>query len=148
VAESLITLGQYEKRLGLGEGSLSGAEASQVEAYIEDASALVRDIAADDFLDDAGALDVPASIVPVVVSMVRRAVDNPRGLTGEQIGPFSYQAAGSNAAGIFATRNEKRIIRRAVGKLGAGTAQLEGDLPLPTSTYGGGAFEDELLDSL
>lgn len=128
MAEPLIKVGKLETRLGR---TFDDPEKARAEAFIADASALIRDIADDDFLDDDGNLNVPASIVPVVVSMVRRGFDNPRGLTSETLGDYTWQASGNAMSGIYATRKEKIVIRRAVSKLGAGTAQLEGYLPLP-----------------
>lgn len=139
MADPLIQVSDLTDRLGR---SLDETETTQAEALIDDASALIRDVADDDFLNDSGTLDVPPSIVPVVVTMVRRALENPRGLSGEQLGSYSWQAQGQQAA-IYANRNEKRIIRRAVSKLGVGTAQLEGYLPLRDTVPVG----DDLLGS-
>lgn len=143
MVEPLVTVTKLQTRLGR---TFDATETSQAEALLKDASALVRDIADDDFLDDAGNLTVPASIVPVVVSMVRRGFDNPRGLTSETLGDYTWQASGNAMSGIYATRKEKIVIRRAVSKLGAGTAQLEGYLPLRHDA--GTGFEDELIESL
>lgn len=139
--DPLIQVTDLETRLGR---TLSSTQTTQAEALIDDASALVGDIADTDFLDDAGDLDVPPAIVPVVVKMVRRELENPRGLTMETIGGYTWQSQTQGGPGtLYATRSEKRTIRRAVSKLGAGSAQLEGYMPLRTF-----AFEDELIGSL
>jgi hypothetical protein len=103
-------------------------DSGQASKLIDVASGLVRDVAKPVDID---ALDpLPPAVEGVVVSMVRRALDNPRGLSGEQLGDYQWQAQGNQSA-IYPTRNEKRVIRRAVGKLGVGTVQLEADVPLP-----------------
>ncbi len=127
--------------------SSPGTVEEQVQAFLDDASALANLIAfgtttADywDEADESGDNPVPDSVVPVIVNMVRRALDNPRGLTGEQLGDYQWQAAQGTQAGIYATRTERSIIRRAAGTLGVGTVQLEGYLP----TSGVEFIEDEL----
>lgn len=115
----LITVPEFETRSGR---TLTDAQKTQVGALIADASAMVRDLAEDELET------VPASIVPVVVSMVRRGFDNPHGFTGETTaGGYSY--TGASGVGLFATRDERRTIRKAVGKAGVGALNLEGYLP-------------------
>lgn len=134
----LITVQDLETRLGR---TLNLTEAAQAEAFIEDASALVQDIAGTDFMVD-GVLTVPGSVVPVVVAMVRRATENPLGRTGENLGDYGWQMnAGGNApATLFATKREIRIIRRAVQKPRYGAVTLEGQLP-----YTHSPLSDDLL---
>lgn len=129
MAPPLISVEQYVARLGR---SLGATEEAQAEALLGDASAIVRLEAGEDFLDEAGEEleDVPDVIAGVVYAMVRRGMENPRALTGETLGDYSWQAGGASSTGIFLTREEKRTIRRAVGKLSAGSVQLEGDLPM------------------
>lgn len=128
MAPPLIDVTAYATRLGR---TLDEAEEAQAVAYIADASALVRLAAGEDFLDELGELDeVPDAIVGVVVAMVRRAVENPRALTGETLGDYSWQSGGSSSTGIYLMRAEKRTVRQAVGKLSVGVLQLEGDLPV------------------
>lgn len=128
MAPPLIDVTAYATRLGR---TLDATEEAQAEAYIADASALVRLATGEDFLDELGELgDVPDAIVGVVVAMVRRAVENPRALTGETLGDYSWQAGGSSSTGIYLMRAEKRTVRQAVGKLSVGALQLEGDLPV------------------
>lgn len=125
MAQPLIDVPTLEARL---RRTFAGDELTQAQSYIDDASALVRDEAGDDFLDDSGALVVPDAVVPVVVSAVRRALFNPGGLGHEQIGSYAYSGAPQD--GVFLTKPERRIVRRAAGKLGAGTVTLEGWMPL------------------
>lgn len=115
---ALISVEQYGVRVGIefdAEDSSPSLEQEQIEALIDDVSALVLQIAN---LDTAWTLSTcPSSVVPVVVSMVRRAVENPRGLSGEQLGDYQWQAGqGVTAATIYATKREERVIRRAAGR--------------------------------
>jgi len=145
---ALISIEQLNDRLGR---ELAGAEETQALALIDDASALVLEVAAGsgDDPDWTSPGDVPDVIVPVIANMVRRALENPRGLSGEQLGDYQWQAgAGTGQASIYATRREERIIRRAAGRLGVGTVQLEGYLQVESGSSGGTAFEDQLIDSL
>lgn len=138
---ALITVEQLLARPGF-----DGVDESQAEAVLDDVSALVVQIAG---IDPEWTADtVPAAVVPVIVSMCRRGLSNPRGLTGEQLGDYGWQAQGaSGASSLYATRREERIIRRAAGRSGASSVDLDNPLPLPPYMAGGG-FEHELLDSL
>ena len=132
---ALITLVQLTDRLGR---PLDATQETQAEAFIDDASALVLQIAnLDTAWTDA---DVPDAVVPVVVNMVRRALENPRGLTSEQIGNYQWQAAAGSSSAIYATAQERRIIRRAAGHLSVGAVSLEGYL---LTDIGPSAFERE-----
>lgn len=123
----LITVQDLEARLGR---TLNPTEATQASTLIDDASFLVMDIAGTDFMVD-GVLAVPGSVVPVVVAMVRRAMENPLGRTGENLGDFGWQqnAGGVTPATLFPTKREIRIVRRAVQKPRYGAVTLEGQLP-------------------
>lgn len=145
---SLISLSQYGTRVGVDyDESSPGATEEQIEAFLEDASAIVNLIAfgttEDDYWTDwdaSGDNPVPAAVIPVIVNMVRRALENPRGLTGEQLGDYQWQAASGTQTAIYATREERKIIRRAAGTLSVGTVQLEGYLPVSNIEY----IDDEL----
>lgn len=131
---SLITTSQLTARMGR---DLTETQETQAEAFIDDASALVLQIAQLD--SDWTDITLPEAVVPVIVSMVRRALENPRGLTSEQIGNYQWQAAPGSMS-IYATTQERRIIRRAAGVLSVGAVSLEGYL-----NTGGAmtAFEEE-----
>lgn len=138
---ALITVEQLIARPGF-----DGVDEAQASAVLDDVSALVAAVA--DLAVPWTAATVPAEVVPVIVSMARRGLSNPRGLTGEQLGDYGWQSqGGAGASSLYATRNEKRIIRKAAGRLGATTVTLDSDLPLPPFRAGGG-FENEFLDSL
>lgn len=137
---ALITVEQLLTRPGFDD-----VDEGQAEAVLEDVSALVASVAD---LDPPWTADtVPAEVVPVIVSMCRRGLFNPRGLSGEQLGDYGWQAQGG-ASSIYATKQERRIIRRAAGTLGAANATLDSDLPLPSWRGGGGGFENSFLQSL
>lgn len=109
MADPIVTLEELEARLGR---VLS--DSAQAEALISDASDLVRQVARSDF-----PTGVPRVLVPVVVQMVRRALDNPTELQAENIGGYGYQAASMtqpSGGSIYLTRAERRIVREAAGR--------------------------------
>lgn len=119
MSHPLITVAELEARTAK---TYAGDELAKVTALIEDASDLVRLIAdGADFHDAVGDLALPGAIRPVVVAMVRRALEVPAGaaagLTGEQLGAYGWQQnpGGGAAASLFATKREVRIIRKAAG---------------------------------
>lgn len=124
----LITIDQFEARTGR---SLTASQVTQATALISDASALAVDIVGDSDITDAWDVDtpgtVPASVVPVVVSMVRRGMDNPHGFTGESNPGYSY--TGASGVGVFAERYEVRAIRKAAGTSGVAALNLDSHLP-------------------
>jgi hypothetical protein len=107
----LITVEQLEARLGT---TFSGTGLTQVEGLIDDASALVRQVAR---WTDAQPTTVPGTIVAVMGQMLRRALDNPGELTAEQMGAYGWQAqqasGGERGGTLYVTRAERRIIREA-----------------------------------
>lgn len=135
---ALLTVAELEGRLGY---TLTGGLATQAARLIDDATAEARQIAKGK-LDTVDSPNVPPAVVTAMVSMVRRAMNNPLALSGEAIDGHQWQAAGQT--GVFANNWERRTIRRAVGVLGVGTAVLEGELPI-RHTF---EFEDQLIDLL
>lgn len=124
----LITVLQWTDRTGR---TLSATEQTQVEALIEDASALVVNIVNDadvtDVWDAATPQTVPGAVVPVVVAMVRRGLDNPHGFTQENADGYSYSVA--STTGVFATRREAREVRKAAAKSPVGALNLSSYVP-------------------
>lgn len=121
MSHPLITIAELQARTGQ---TYAGTELAKANAAIEDASALVRQIGESEFHDVAAALDLPEAIRPVVVAMVRRALEVPTGaaagMTAEMVGAYSWQAGGGGdssgpAASLYATKREIRIIRKAAG---------------------------------
>lgn len=117
----LINVGQFEARLGR---SLTATQLFQAESLIADASALVVDIVNDVAVTDTWDVgSVPPAVVPVVVSMVRRAIDNPAGFSQQSAGSFSVSSP--NTSGLFATRDEIRAVRKAAGTSGIASLNLD-----------------------
>ena len=119
--EPLMTVEQYTARLGR---PLSGSRADQAEAFLDDASAEMRRIA-DGALDETTHEDVPGELRLVLFSMVTRARTNPRGLDSESIGDWQ----GGGMRGVYATEDEKTIIRDCAGISAVREIQLTGDMP-------------------
>jgi hypothetical protein len=122
MAGPLASAADIEDRLGR---ALSASEITRVEAAIDDASGMVYTWLQD---DDAFSPIVPASVKGIVCQAVLRAFGNPRGLTGETLGDYSWQANGgpSTATGYYFTAYERRILRRAHRSLSVRALDLEG----------------------
>lgn len=124
---ALLTVDQLAARLSR---AFADGELAQAEALIDDASAIACSIGRTDF-----AAGVPAVVVAVVAQMVRRALDNPGELSGEQMGSYSWQGQQSGSSGggggVYATRAETRLIRRAAGVSGMTAATLDTGLGDP-----------------
>jgi hypothetical protein len=150
MSHPLITIAELEARTGKEYADTALAQAN---AAIEDASALVRQIGESEFHDAGGDLALPEAIRPVVVAMVRRALEVPTGatagLTGEMVGAYSWQSASGNgsggsfagpAASLYATRREVRIIRKAAGLSSLRSVTIES----PYTTAGSGDLFAEI----
>lgn len=126
---ALMTIEEYEARAGR---TFTGIKRSQVQAYLDDASAIVRRIASstseDEIsLDDVDSTNVPAVIKPIIFNMVTRGLHNPRGLTSERIGDYAYTQTADRT--IYATAEEEKLILAAVDRTIIGHITLEGDMP-------------------
>ncbi|WP_018503077.1 hypothetical protein [Parafrankia discariae] len=131
----LVDLAAYLTRTGQVLADLDIAEQAQLTALLGDASALVRLEAGLDWVaGDGVTVTTPDVVVPVVVAMVRRSTDNPEGLTGETLGDHSWQM-GNASADLYLTKAETKTVRRAAGRAGFGSIQLEGDLPVQPSEW-------------
>jgi hypothetical protein len=115
-----------------------------LDPLIEQASGLVIDHAAP-YLDDADDTTCPSVVATVISSMIRRGLGNPRGAQSETLGDYSYaMASDGGIATLYMTKREERKVRKAVGRLGAGTMPMEGYLPIqrseltPIGTVAGG----------
>ena len=126
---ALATVKDVETRLG--RKLASEAETGRVVALLDDASALVRDVAGATWVDEDGTEHpdrVPPTIRYVVLRAVDRAIRNPDGFSAESDGDYSYQRIGVEP-GIYLTPGEERAIRRAMGRTGLWTQRVErGDL--------------------
>lgn len=137
---ALLTVSELEARYGT-------VDATGAQAHIDDVSAEVVDYVT--ILDsDPDALispeswdesTVPAAIKGVVARVVNRALFNPIGVTGEQLGDHNRQMPSAASGGTLGPK-DRRIIRKAVRRLGVGTVRLEGDLPGSTVSWLDGAL--------
>lgn len=126
----------------------AAASTETLEALIGQASALVVDYAAP-YLDDATPATCPEAVQVVVSQMVRRGLANPRGAAQETLGDYSYtMGSDGGIATLYMTKREQRIVRRAVGKLGAGSVALTGDLPVQPSECDRGGVWDAVVAGL
>lgn len=101
---------------------------------IEDASAVVGHVAETDFED----VTVPGVIVTIVAQVIRRALENPGELTGEQIGAYGWQnqhAGAPTGAAMYLTRAERKMVREAAGRPAVRTIHAETGL-VASSYYG------------
>lgn len=127
----LVTISEVEARF---KTTFEGADLTQIEALIDDASNLVRVCVAPELDDTTAPLTGNLrALIPIIMTMIRRARDNPRGLTGEQLGDYGWQAQNAQTT-VYLTRNEKRLVRKIVGFLGVKELELEDDLPLLVSS--------------
>lgn len=114
---ALISLADFTDRY---EKTLDVEGEARVATLIDDASALVVQIVNDSDVTDVWKADgAPSAVVPVLVSMVRRAIDNPEGVSQKSVGDasMSWGSGGSSrpSEALYLTTNERRIVRRAAG---------------------------------
>lgn len=120
---SFVTLTDFTTRYG---NTVPIADVVRVDALLSDACALVTDIIDNDYIDLLGVPEpVPGAILAVVTTAVGRAYDNPMGLSMEVTGGHTWMQT-QKGTGVYFTSAEIRIIRRAAGKLGAGTLTMVG----------------------
>lgn len=94
--------------------ALADTPTDQLEALLNDASALARSHANRTWVDGGGLLsDVPDGVVGVVAAMVARSLINPTGVTQETTGPFNVSYGAAAADRLYLTRNEKLLLRGA-----------------------------------
>lgn len=122
----LVTIEQVTERVM----NLNTADIALATVLIADASELVHDVAG---TKAAGwsAVDgsVPGSIVPIVVQAIQRGLANPLGYTSETHAGYGYST--SSSSGVYLTRTEERMIRRAAGRSPLGSLRLTADDPVP-----------------
>ena len=110
-----------------------GQTEETLDPLIEQASGLVIDHASP-YLDDADDTTCPSTVATVISSMIRRGLGNPRGAQSETLGDYSYaMASDGGIATLYMTKREQRMVRKAVGRLGATTMPMEGYLPVQRS---------------
>lgn len=129
MGEALVDQQDVEVRLGR---TLTATEAELVVTRIADVSEEVWSLVGEDAFHDAEqTLTVPGVVRAAVCDAVMRILENPRGLTGETIGDYNWQAAGARGSTglLYLTAAERRTVRRAAGLPPVGTVTLQGDLP-------------------
>lgn len=111
---ALATVADLEDLLG---ESIESGTTVRVGLLLAHASEIVRSYAGVTWLndDEDDVEDVPAQIPTVVASMVERATSNPLGITQESAGPFSRSFGADASQRIYMTKQERAIVRAAVG---------------------------------
>jgi hypothetical protein len=94
------TVEDYEARAAV---SLSGAKRSQVEAYLDDASALMRRHIPTGYEPD------PATLKAIAVAVARRVMANPGGYRQRSIGQYA-ETLGENG-GLYLTEDEIALLQ-------------------------------------
>lgn len=133
----LADLAAMAARLGitLDPESAAGARAS---ATLDDASALIRSIAGMTWVDEEdsgdGLLPLPDIIESIALACAMRAYRNPSGAAQASVGDVSVSyGQATSGVQVYLTRDEKRSIFRAIGKISAGSIGLESDM-IPGAT--------------
>ncbi len=108
---ALATLAELEARLGLDDGTLTGADRARAQAALDDASALVREEAQQDFVAEDGSLTVPDVVKRVVLGAALRSYRNPDAQIAEAAGPFSRTLKSAEVS-VYLTDAEKQLVRR------------------------------------
>lgn len=128
---ALASVQDVETRLGRTFDQ-SSPDLGRVAALLDDASALVYDVAGTTW---ATPQEVPATIRYVVLRAVERAYRNPDGFSAESDGDYSYQRTGVEP-GIYLTPGEEKAIRRAMGRTGLWTQPLyRGDMCVANTVW-------------
>ena len=130
----LASLTNLGLRLGV---TLTGSDAERGTAALDDASALIRAEAAQDWVDDEGDLAaVPAIVESVALAAAYRAFRNPDGVSQTSLGDASVSYdRGTAQAAVYLTRDERRAVRRAAGTTAVGAIELASPWAMPTSDY-------------
>lgn len=125
----LLTVAELEARYG-------PVDAAKAAAHIDDVSAEVVDYVT---ILDTGVVKInphlwtsataPKAVKGVVARVVYRGIRNPLGVTGEQLGDHNLQMPAAVSGGTLGPK-DRRIIRRAVRRVGVSTVGLTGYLPV------------------
>lgn len=113
---ALASLEQLATRLG----GIDDSDEERAQAALDDASALIRTEAGEDWVtdDDPPELDtdnLPDVIVTVCCAAARRAVTNPDGVTQESLDGYSTSYR-NDSADVYLTKAERRLVRGAAGR--------------------------------
>lgn len=119
MAESLVPLEDFEARL---PESLSEAERKRVGLLLQDASDLVREA-----VEPVKIPDPPSFVVrQLVMDLAGRVLNNPRGITTENIGDYSYSLSRTSVNGMALLPAELERLRRACGVPTMGAVRMSG----------------------
>lgn len=120
---ALAPVSALEVRLGVPVGSISGADLTRIEAVLDDVSALVREEAGRDWVED-DVVTAPASVLAVVYAVALRTYRNPEGYVSENVGSGAYgYSLPKESTGCFLSDEERRIVKRAaLGSTGSSGA--------------------------
>lgn len=112
----LASVEQLADRLG---HTPEGAEADRAAALLIDASELIRDVAGEDWVDDANELeDVPRRVEKICLAVAYRAFVNPEALSQRSVGDSAKSFDRTRREGgeaVYLTEQEKRAVRKAAG---------------------------------
>ncbi len=105
-------------------GGIEEDDEPRAQAALDDASALIRAEAGDDWVTDGDppALDtdnLPDVAVTVCLAAARRAFVNPDGVTQESLDGYSTSYR-NDSADVYLTKAERRLISQAGGRTGIG----------------------------
>jgi hypothetical protein len=143
----LATLDQLGARMAqdftTGNGDPTDPDGMRAGAALNDASALIRATAGEDWLDDAdppALTQVPFVIQTITLSVAQRAYNNPNGAIQASVGDASVTwARGESGAGsVFLTSSEIKLIRKAVGLSAVGSVQFVTEYVPPSGRTGNG----------
>jgi hypothetical protein len=115
----LATLADLEARIG--HAITDADEQARAEALLNDASALVRIAAHDDFMEDDGVTlgPVPDLAVTITCAAALRGWYNPAGIEAAQLGAVSVRYGGA-----WLTQNERDLLGDLIGN-GPGSGALQ-----------------------
>lgn len=134
----LAPVAALETRLGLGPGTLAGADLARAQAALDDVSALIRAEAGSPLVDPDGVtITAPEAAVAVTLAVAKRVYLNPDGLAGFSVEGYSEQQP-QGAVGVIMTDDETAVIRAAIAGSTAGGSVTLGSVRTP-SAYGDAA---------
>ena len=137
---TFVSLDDFQTRY---ENTIPTADEARVGALLDDACALAADITGTAY---AAGNEIPGAITATICQAIRRAYENPMGLSGETIGDYGWRGASAGSdSGVYFTPAEARIMRRAAGKSSVGTLELHGMLP---NTMGAGIGTPVTVDGV
>lgn len=102
-------------------GGVASEDQTRALAALDDASAMVRSIAGKSWTTD-GELDddIPHVVLMVTVTVARRVLANPDGVSQESIDDYSFSISNSTPD-VYLTKSERQAIRAAAGRGGLWT---------------------------